>query len=246
MYNNKYKIFITVVTLILFISLFSLSSTFGHVTLLNPQGGEVLEGDSDFTIKWDIDEAVGTDENWDIRFSRDNGENWEVVTANLRSTSRSFDWQVPNINTNTGRIEVIQDLPGDDDDGARSEQFTINKIKSFSFNCEDKITKWGLGLEKIILEYGNEQSCTLQLTNFNSGSTVEILTKTRAIDEEIVEVFPKRGITDENGTLEIKMRGINQGINWVSWAVRNKNGKFRFTKKAYEEGITWGMFVEVK
>ncbi len=245
----RYKNFIASLALVLFISLFSITTSFGHVTLLEPQTGDVLEGDSDFTITWEVDETVAPDENWDIRFSRDDGDNWDTVTANLRSTVREFDWKVPNVNTTTGRIEVIQDFPDGEDEGARSGSFTITKAtttKSFSFGCESKIEKWGFGLEKIILEVGDEQSCTLQLTNFDPGVAVEVSTKMRSIGRASVEVFPENGVTDDNGTLEIKVIGLNEGINWVSWAVPDEDGKFKFTKKAYENGTAWGMFVEVK
>ena len=114
---------------IFFIVLCITNICYAHVTILQPVGGEVLTGNSNFTIKWDIDESVPPNENWDIRFSPDNGLNWKVVTKNLNSTVRQFNWKVPNVNTTQGRIEVIEDRPTGTDDGVRSGPFTIVRLK---------------------------------------------------------------------------------------------------------------------
>lgn len=103
--------------------------TLAHVELTQPAGGEVLNGNSDFTIQWTIDESVAPNENWDIRFSPNNGLNWKIIATNLKSTTRQFNWRVPNINTTQAIIEVIEDRPSGADDGVRSGRFTIVKTR---------------------------------------------------------------------------------------------------------------------
>lgn len=38
----------------------------------------------------------------------------------------------------------------------------------------------------------------------------------------------------------------NEGVDWISWATPNDAGEFEFSKKAYDSGLAWGMFVEVR
>jgi len=237
-----------------FVSLFFLfllfgflsETTFAHVTLVQPQGGDVVRGGSRFTIKWEIDEDVERDENWDIRFSSDNGKNWDVVVANLKSTERNFVWDVPDISTTVAIIEVIEDLPEDADDGARSNAFTIESAKSFTFKCGNDFAPWVLGIEKMTIELNEEQACVLKLTRLEPGLEIEISSHMRDGVRSSIEVFPSRGITDKNGELTFSIVGVNEGIDWVSWAVRDDKGKFLFNKRAYDEGTAWGMVVEVK
>lgn len=246
MYQKSLKSILSGISFLFLISIFSATTLFAHITLLEPNSGDEISGGSTFTIKWEIDETVAPDENWDIRFTSDNGTNWDVVTKNLTSTVREFNWQVPNINTTQAKIEVIQDLPDGEDDGARSGTFTITKTKSFSFNCETNLTNWVAGLEKLTMDQGENQSCTLKLTHVEPGSPVEISTNTRKGLRSTIEVFPTKGVTDENGELTFSITGFNRGMDWVSWAVPNSNGKFEFTKESYDNGKAWGMFVEIK
>lgn len=246
MYFKDFKGYL--ISLLFLLSLFAFSgkTTFGH-EVLQPAEGEVLKGGSVFTIKWEIHEEVEPDANFDIRFSQDNGENWDVVVKNLESTVREFDWIVPNINTTEALIEVIEDRPSGSDAGARSGPFTIVKTKPFEFSCEDNLEQWLFGLEKLVMNLGNEQSCILKLTtDLKHAGPVEISTNLKRGRRASIEVSPIRGITDKNGELEFTITAINEGIDWISWAMPNSEGEFEFTKEAYDKGMAWGMFVEVK
>lgn len=245
MYFKDIKGYLISFPFLLLLFVFSGRTAFSH-EVLQPAGGEVLKGGSVFTIKWEIDEEVSPDSNFDIRFSKDNGENWDVVATNLESTAREFDWTVPNINTTEARIEVIEDRFSGSDAGMRSEPFAIVKTKSFEFRCEDELEQWLFGLEKLVMNLGNEQSCILKLTRLEPGAPLEISTNLRRGRMASIEVSPIRGIADENGGLEFTITAINEGIDWISWAVPNSEGEFEFTKEAYDEGRAWGMFVEVK
>lgn len=46
--------------------------------------------------------------------------------------------------------------------------------------------------------------------------------------------------------MEFTISAIEEGTDWIAWAVRNGKGEFEFNKKAYDSGTAWGMFVEVK
>ena len=243
MFLRNFKIYLAGLALLLVFS----STVFAHVEFIQPEEGDVLTGGSSFTIKWEIDEIVEPDSNFDIRFSEDNGLNWETVTTNLEFTVREFEWQVPNINTKQGLIELIEDRPeGEEDEGGRSETFTIEKVKSFTFSCEDVFKEWLFGLEILSMDIEEEQSCVLKLTNPEPDVEVKISTKLRDGIRSSIEVFPTSGITDANGELEFTLTAMDDGLGWISWAVPDANGTFSFDKEAYDIGNAWGMLVNVR
>ena len=229
------------------LSVFTHQATFAHVTMLAPTGGETLEGNSNFTIKWDVDEEVASDENWDIRFSRDNGQNWDVVTTNLPSTTREFNWSVPNINTTQGRIEVIEDFPEGSDEGARSPAFTVTRssTKAFTFNCETAFEDGPGGLEMLVMHLGDEQSCILQLTDPDPNKVMEVFTKMRKGLGTPIEIVQAVETINDDGELEFIIRATDVGITWAAWAVSDKRFSRKFTRKTYKSRAAWGLFVEV-
>ena len=67
----------------------SLPST---VTLLAPNGGEVMEPYSTFQVEWSY-----TDVTWvDLAYSTDNGSTWTTIASQLPADALVYDWEVPN------------------------------------------------------------------------------------------------------------------------------------------------------
>ena len=244
---KNFRLYLIEFCLLFTLSVFIQQAALAHVTLLEPTGGETLEGGSDFTIKWDVDEEVAPDENWDIRFSRDNGQNFEVVTTNLPFTAREFNWSVPNINTTLGRIEVIEDFPDGEDEGARSPAFTITRTstKAFTFNCETAFEDGPGGLEMMVMHLGDEQSCILKLTNPDPDKPMEVFTKIRKGSRPPIEVAPVNETINDNGELEFIVRATDTGITWMAWAISNTATGRKFTRKTYKNNTAWGLFIEV-
>ncbi len=119
--------------------------------------------------------------------------------------------------------------------------------KSFSFKCGRDIPEGPVfQLEKLILKKGETESCILSLTNFEPDNAVEILTNLKAGLGASISVNPEIDVTDANGNLKIAITAIKRGIDWVSWATPNEEGKHKFNKDAYNNGFAWGMFVEVR
>ncbi|MGR3318235.1 MAG: hypothetical protein ACUZ8O_07105 [Candidatus Anammoxibacter sp.] len=139
-------------------------------------------------------------------------------------------------------IDINVDIDGIDDDG------NDNVVgKSFTFNCEHSMERmFFFGLEKLTMNVGDAENCTLKLTNHEPGKTVNVATKLRKLFGSAIEIEPAEGVTDENGELEITITAIEKGINWAAWAVPNDRGKFKFNKKTYDTGLAWGMFVDVE
>jgi hypothetical protein len=123
-----------------------------------PNGGEVLEGGTDFAITWyALDQWTTStpDLKVVIFFSRDNGANWEQI-AQLQNNPGAFDWHVPNINCDeTCLIRVTteneaQKFGSDDSDFAftiiSSGPPTFADIPSthFAFNQVEAIAAAGI------------------------------------------------------------------------------------------------------
>ncbi len=96
---------------------------FGHVSLLNPQGGETFTAGEAVQINWQEVIAHNT-ENWDLYFSQDGGQTWEVIEEDISYSQLTYDWMVPDVATTQAQVKVVQDNPGTDYEDA-SDNFTI-------------------------------------------------------------------------------------------------------------------------
>lgn len=118
--------------------------------------------------------------------------------------------------------------------------------KSFTFECAKSFEPGSAGLETLRLDLDEDEACTLKLTDFEPGVVVEISTKLRKGIRSAIKVDPVAGVTNEKGELEVSIRAVKRGVDWIAWAIKNDKGRFEFNKKAYDSGLAWGMFVEVK
>ncbi|MGR3319099.1 MAG: MJ1477/TM1410 family putative glycoside hydrolase [Candidatus Anammoxibacter sp.] len=114
--------------------------------------------------------------------------------------------------------------------------------KNFTLKCEnDRVRKFG-GIEVMSLKTGEIINCTLVANN----DGIKVSTELRTGDKVSITVDPVDGITESNGELEITLTAIDKGIDWISWAIPDKDGNLKFDKKAYKNGNAWGMFVIVR
>ena len=113
-----------------FVSALILTATASaHVELTSPNGGEVLKGQSNFTIEWYDIVSHGGSVTYDLEFSTDQGQSWLPIASDLPYTDgiSTFSWQVPDIDTNQGRIRVTMKLNSNDHwDDISDTNFTIN------------------------------------------------------------------------------------------------------------------------
>jgi hypothetical protein len=68
-----------------------------------PLGGEVFDKGDILTIAWTANDFVG---NVEIRYSTDGGETFPTQIANVSVTVGSYDWAVPDINSNNVVIQI--------------------------------------------------------------------------------------------------------------------------------------------
>lgn len=93
-------------------------STNGHVLLDEPNGGEVLQAGTVFTITWHVDVEHNT-QNWDLWYST-TGEDgpWISIVEDLPAGDTStyavhtFEWTVPDDASTQVRVRVRQDNAG--------------------------------------------------------------------------------------------------------------------------------------
>ncbi|MGR3319039.1 MAG: PKD domain-containing protein [Candidatus Anammoxibacter sp.] len=158
----------------------------------------------------------------------------------IKEKFSEFTKSVSVSSTKVETINIVLELieSGDDDDVGG---------KSFTFNCEHSMKRGHVfELEKLTLNVGDTENCTLKLTNHEPGKTVKIATLLKKGFRSAIEIAPERGVTDENGELKITITAIRKGKDWAAWAVKNDRGQFKFNMKTYDGGLAWGMFVAVK
>ena len=87
----------------------------GHVILLDPDGGEVLDVGSGITIRWTV--AIQHNmEDWDLWYSNTGeGGPWIEIATDLPAgdptagSIHTYEWTVPNNQSNQIRVRVRQD-----------------------------------------------------------------------------------------------------------------------------------------
>lgn len=118
--------------------------------------------------------------------------------------------------------------------------------KSFTLNCKRNFVIGQTGIGKLILKLGEEEECVLKLIHLEPETSVEVSTNLRTGLKSSIKVNPIRSVTDINGELKITITAMRTGVDWVAWTIPNEKGEFEFSKRAYDTGLAWGMFVEVR
>jgi len=108
-----------------FISFLLWTTTFAHVELTYPEGGETFNEHDTLTITWVEAQAHNT-QNWELYYSTDAGETWSVISQNIAVPLRVFEWIIPEGETSKGRIKVIQNNEVTDYQDV-SSNFTVEK-----------------------------------------------------------------------------------------------------------------------
>lgn len=84
-----------------------------HVVLDFPVGGETFTAGDTVNIQWHI--AITHNlQNWDLTFSPDGGITWQVIQLDLDPSVLNYQWIVPRVSTQQGRIRIYMDNVGTD------------------------------------------------------------------------------------------------------------------------------------
>ncbi len=73
-------------------NVFTINANSANITILQPNGGEILNGGLNYSIQWN---ASFVSNYFKVQFSNNNGNSW-VTLANSISNSGYFNWMVPN------------------------------------------------------------------------------------------------------------------------------------------------------
>lgn len=112
------------ILLILFLVFFSVFQLEAHVRLNYPKGGELFNPGQTVTIAWE-ELVMHNTLNWDLYFSADGGISWFIIEEDISVSILSYQWLVPEIQTNQGEIKIVQDNEGLDYESI-SNNFTIS------------------------------------------------------------------------------------------------------------------------
>ena len=97
-----------------------------HVALNFPAGGEVFVVGDTLTIEWTL-VVPHPQNNWDLFFSPDGGITWEKIKLDIDIPERSYQWVVPQLTIDEGRIRIYMDNVGEGYTGT-SENFSIRGV----------------------------------------------------------------------------------------------------------------------
>jgi len=113
------------------LSLAIASTSFAHIRILSPNGGEVLEVGSTYAITWKI--VIPHNQlNWDVFYSTASANGpWTTVALNLAPGSpavnsiHTYNWTIPNAVNSTAWVRVIMDNAGTDYNDVNDAPFAI-------------------------------------------------------------------------------------------------------------------------
>ena len=86
------------------------------VTVIYPIGGERLVPGETERLQWD---ATGTDGNFDLEYSIDNGATWNIINT-VGGGIRMYNWEVPNELTGEALVRISRDMAEDTSDATFS------------------------------------------------------------------------------------------------------------------------------
>jgi hypothetical protein len=111
------NLYLTLIALLFASGLFAQS-----ITVTQPNGGELLYGCQNYTIKWT---SSGVSNYYDIHYSLDGGTIWSSVATNINITNNQYVWTVPMATSSTVLIRVMDhNAPAKRD--SSNGYFTIN------------------------------------------------------------------------------------------------------------------------
>lgn len=103
-----------------------------------PNGGEILNYGNSFLIQW---ENFASTSNYKIEYTTNNGSSWILIADNISSSTKSYNWQIPNISSSKCKVKVTSVSDNSIFDESDSE-FTIfpNQNNNISYSGLIKIS----------------------------------------------------------------------------------------------------------
>jgi len=111
-------------------------------SLLQPNGGELLETGTAAKIKWESANV----EHLSIWFSTNGGTNWNLVAANVDASLKEYDWTVPETESSNCLIKISADEDSSVNDISNSKFSTYTILKDnllINGNFSLGMSNWG-------------------------------------------------------------------------------------------------------
>lgn len=110
------------------------------VTLIAPNGGEIIAANQSFTVEWNCSDLYLGATPLELFYSTDNGATFPNIVTPATENDGSFEWVVPNIDTNAARVRAqCTDLAGNSATDDSDNSFTIQIIALGDINFDGKI-----------------------------------------------------------------------------------------------------------
>ena len=116
----------------------------------------------------------------------------------------------------------------------------------FTIKCSGEFQKDASGIDRLVLNSGEEEQCILTLNNVEPGIPVDIITRQSSENIQATNIFPFKGTVDSGGKLEFIITTVNKGIVRIEWAIAGDNSEHDFNEAAYNAGRVGGIVIEVK
>ncbi len=137
------------------------------ITMIFPNGGELLIPAKSYTLKWD---ANGVGSTCNLEYSLNNGSSWTSIVSGISVALKNYNWGVPATNTSLARIRITAGSYSDVTDSTFSILAVVDSIKGVV--CDRQVTlKWkkiggATQYEVMMLKNGSMQSVGATIDTF--------------------------------------------------------------------------------
>lgn len=141
-----------------------------------PNGGEILNYGDTFLIQW---ENFASTSNYKIEYTTNNGLSWNIIADNISSSTKSFNWQIPNISSSKCKVKVSSVNDNSIFDESDSE-FTIfpNQNNNISYSGVLKISGFSSSIDvNNNFVYVCSKSSGLNVVDISSPDSMKFVSK---------------------------------------------------------------------
>ncbi|MEO9477184.1 MAG: LamG-like jellyroll fold domain-containing protein, partial [Cyclobacteriaceae bacterium] len=149
--------------------------------VLTPNSGEVFDSGTTQTIAW-ITENIEVTDLIEIQLSTDGGTNYSIIADGTFATypEGTFDWIVPEINTNQARIRVVNTTTGLSDASDANFTITIPVEATISLTTPEGGEFWEIGSQQLIqwVSEGFESTDLIEIrVSRDGGENYEVISE---------------------------------------------------------------------
>ena len=155
------------------------------ITVVFPNGGELLTPSKTYVIKWD---ANGVSSTCNIEYTLNNGATWSTMVSGIATSLKNYSWGAPNTATSLARIRITAGAYTDISDSNFSILPVIDTIKGVI--CDKQVTlKW----KKIASVTGYDVMQLINGSMKSLGTTIDTFYTVRNLTNNVAYWFSIRG-----------------------------------------------------